>query len=460
MEYKILIDFGSTFTKLCVFDLENQEVVLATKYPSTVKKDASIGLQANLNDAKKIIGDANIKKAQFLASSSAAGGLRMVVVGLTPNYSLMAGKNVALGAGARIIKTYSYKLSQENIKEIEEINPEILLLCGGIENGNTDCMLENAEKLAADSKLQFPIVYGGNSCIAKEIRSCFVSRGKECFIAENIFPSLNQLVTAPTDSVIRNIFMKRITNMKGLNKVKNIIGEVLMPTPAAVLAGGKLLSEGIDGQLGLGKTLIFDIGGATTDVYSYIENTSDNVKIIGSPEPKDKRTVEGDLGLRSSAYSLAKTVGIEYLSKTLKLEEEIILNSCKYRSYHEDYIAQNAFEKNIDFNLAKSAIYVSARRHGGHIENAYSKGAMEIQTGKNLSKIQTIVGTGGPIINSLNPREVLSCALKTSDEKITLLPQNVKFYLDKKYLLYAVGLLAQIDPKNSFAIAKNCIVEI
>ena len=460
MQYTILLDFGSTYTKMCVFDLKNGEVVLTARHPSTVKTDASIGLLANLEKAKKVIGEEGVRQAGITASSSAAGGLRMVVVGLTPRYSLLAGTNVALGAGARVLKAYSFLLTEENLDEIEAINPEILLLCGGVEDGNVEWLFENARKLAGRSSLRFPVVYAGNQKIAREVRAEFLHNGKECYVVENVFPQLDVLNSRPAGEVIRNIFMKRITGMKGLSKVKSIIGDIVMPTPAAVLAGGTLIAEGLAGKKGFGKSMIFDIGGATTDVYSFIENSVGDSKMVGSPEPEYKRTVEGDLGLRSSALSLLNTAGVQKMASLLHMSENEIVRACEYRTEHEDFVPDSDREKNIDFELAKMAVFYSARRHGGHIENAYAKGAREIQVGKNLTKVHRIIGTGGPVINSIHPRKVLEQALRGGREKEILLPSEAEFYLDRKYLLYAVGLSSFIDPSGALEIADKNIEKI
>ncbi|MGE4354107.1 MAG: glutamate mutase L [Oscillospiraceae bacterium] len=460
MEYTILADFGSTYTKLCVFDLNRGELVMTTRHPSTVKTDAAEGLLADLETAQKRIGADGVNNAQILASSSAAGGLRMVVVGLTPRYSLTAGINVALGSGARVIKTYSLLLTEEDIREIEAIQPEILLLCGGVEDGNAEWIIQNAKRLSKSARLFSPVIYAGNRQIAHEVRSEFLRMGKECFVAENVFPSLSELNAGPAGEVIRNIFMNRITGMKGLGKVKSLVGEIVMPTPAAVLEGGRLLSEGLPGKRGLGTSLIFDVGGATTDVYSFVPNSADNVKIVGSPEPESKRTVEGDLGLRSSAVSLSEAANVALISAELQTKPDAVLEACRFRSKNEDYIPDSDFERRLDFALASCAVHTSARRHAGKILNAYAKGAREIQEGKNLSDVKNIVGTGGPIINSIDPEGVMKNALKKGNEKAVLLPEHSTFYLDREYLLYAVGLASAINKEGALEIALGNIRKV
>lgn len=191
---------------------------------------------------------------------------------------------MALGAGARIVKTYENYLTKEDVAEIEAINPEILLLCGGVEGGNADRILYNARMLKAAS-ISSHVVYAGNHEIASFIRQELVTNSIQCYVTENVFPAYGQLNAAPTGEVIRHLFMERIVGAKGLASAFHIIGSVLMPTPAAVLAGGRLLSQGTDSEKGLGDLMAFDVGGATTDVYSYIEDTSSGLKHVGAPEP-------------------------------------------------------------------------------------------------------------------------------------------------------------------------------
>ena len=206
MRYTLCVDFGSTFTKLCVLDLENGELVMTTKRPTTVETDAKIALLACLAEAKSYVGEKGVKDGRIITSSSAAGGLRMVVVGLTKRFSLLAGKNVALGAGARIIKTYENNLTADDVGEIEQINPEILLLCGGIEGGNTDRILHNARMLKRADVSSY-VVYAGNQEIASYIRQELVNSSISCYIAENVFPAYGQLNGAPAGEIIRQLFM-------------------------------------------------------------------------------------------------------------------------------------------------------------------------------------------------------------------------------------------------------------
>lgn len=459
MSYTIAVDFGSTYTKMAVLDLDNREMVMTARHPSTVSTDASVGLLANLSKAKEKIGETGVKNARILATSSAAGGLRMVVVGLTRRYSLLAGTNTALGAGARVIRTCYGRLSDDEIAEIQAIQPEILLLCGGVEGGNCPWLLENAEKLASCEGLFSPVIYAGSRDAAAEVRELFLRRNRECYVVENVFPELDKLNGAPAGNAIRNIFMKRITGMKGLDRVKEMIGDILMPTPSAVLAGGCLLSEGTEKTPGIGPSLICDVGGATTDIYSFIEQNHDR-KLVGSPEPAHKRTVEGDLGLRSSAGALMSTMDAGLIRKDLLLSEEELKARIQRRQEESWYLPENDTERKLDYLLACQAVHVGVRRHCGKILNLYAKGASEIQEGKDLEHVRHMVGTGGPVINSIDPAGVMKKALKGKKEKELLLPVSCDFYLDRSYLLFAVGLTSSIDPEAALRIALDHITKI
>lgn len=457
MGYTICFDFGSTYTKMAVLNLENAETVVTSRVPSTVKTDAVQGLKANLEIASKHIGEVAVRSAHMLASSSAAGGLRMVVVGLTEKYSLLAGMNTALGAGARVVRSYDGILDEKKLEEIRNAKPSILLLCGGTNEGNVDRLWRNAEMLAERKMVNCPVVFAGNKKIAQEVRAKFLQSGIECYLTENIFPELDCLNAGPAQKVIHHIFMNRITGMRGMDAVKKYVGDIVMPTPAAVLRAGSLLAKGAgDEETGIGSCMLFDVGGATTDVYSFSDYLPEGMKAVGAPEPFAKRSVEGDLGLRSSAKSLfenARTFILEGSSESAKKVEEM----CARRTRQEAFLPDNEEEIALDQKLAEAAVYTSARRHCGRIENAYGKDSVLIQSGKNLTNVRTLIGTGGPIIFRKQPEKVLKMALRRPEEKDLLLPENADCFIDSRYLLFAAGLSAEENPGGAYQIAVNSL---
>lgn len=458
MKNAILIDFGSTFTKAVAVSLTEQRILFTARFPSTVKSDARIGLFQCLDGAKQALGEKSFEGAAKLASSSAAGGLRMAVVGLSKTLSITAGRNTAFGAGAKILKTLSGKITPEDAESMVGLNVEIVLFCGGYEKGNTSLMLHNAEVLA-NSGIKVPVIYAGNSYIAREVRGQFVRAGKECFIVKNIIPNVGELDTVAAEEIIRDVFMKRIVNMKGLDQVNGILDGVLMPTPAAVLSAGELLSKGWGKSPGLGPMMMVDIGGATTDIHSYAHQTPyPGAKIVGAGETYTRRTVEGDLGMRESADSLAEEIGWERLSQKSGLPVDRLKKAIGHRGQEPGYLADSAAEKKIDRILACEAARISARRHAGILEHVHSGSCKLVQKGKNLTAAGCIVGTGGPIIHSENPREILQGVLGDRQrEPDILLPEKARFFLDGDYVLYAMGLLKEIDPQKALEIMKKSI---
>lgn len=461
MKHAILIDFGSTFTKVAVASLSDQRILLTDKFPSTVKTDARVGLSQCFDAARRVLSEQEFLDAKKLSSSSAAGGLRMGVVGLTQALSITAGRNTAFGAGAKVIQTLSGRIDAEEVQALADSDVEIVLLCGGYENGNTTIVLHNAN-LLAQSSLMAPVIYAGNSQIATDVRRIFLTHQKECFLVSNLIPDVGKLDSTQAEEVIRDVFMKRIVNMKGLDKVSGMLDAVLMPTPKAVLQAGELLSRGTSQQEGFGPMMILDIGGATTDIHSYADQLSyEGAKIVGANEPYTRRTVEGDLGMRESSNSLAKEIGISKLAQQSGVSEDFLIRGIDHRVQVNRYLADSEEERAIDLALASGAARISARRHAGWIEHVHSASCKTIQHGKNLTEVRAIIGTGGPILFGGSPKQILQNVLTDSHrEQDVLLPPESRFYLDQDYVLFAAGLLCEIDPDCALRIMKNSMKEI
>ena len=463
----ILIDFGSTFTKAAVVSAEGKKIICTTMTPSTVNKDARIGLDICYSRIRHCIGEKAFNRSRKLATSSAAGGLRMVVVGLTKNLSISAGRNAAFGAGAKIIRTYTGFLTESDVEEMEQLNVEIILLCGGFEGGNETSVLHNAEMLGK-YRGNAHIMYSGNSRVVYEVRNSLLVRQKKCSVVANIIPEIGKVNSKPAEELIRHIFMDRITGMKGLDKVQGELDEVLMPTPAAVLKAGKLLSKGSETQNGMGPLMIVDVGGATTDVYSHAEPILyENARYIGAPEPYSKRTVEGDLGMRESSDHVIEEVGYERAASDLGITVEALQLSIGRRLQNIDFIPpweskEGEKERRIDQQLAKYAVNLASRRHAGHVEYVSSSICKFVQFGKNLEAISTVVGTGGQIVRSCDPKEILKEVLsgKPDRDREILLPEACRFMVDTDYILYAAGILSDIDPDLALSIMNNSIKEV
>lgn len=458
MNCYILVDFGSTYTKLTVVDIDNECLVANTSANTTVETNIKFGYENALEKLKKIINFKNMNIVNILACSSAGGGLKMIAIGITPTFTVEAARRAALGAGARLLKTYSYFLKDEDIVEIDSLNPDIILLTGGAESGNTKYIIHNA-KLLKNLKSSAPIVVAGNSYANKDIKEIFKNSKKELVITENVMPDTNRINPNPVREEIRKIFMQQIVVAKGMEDVENITNEILMPTPTAVLKAAKLLAEGTEKYNGWGDIMVIDIGGATTDVHSISEPKKDKKMLIeGLEDTYDKRTVEGDLGMRYSALSLYESVGKgNFLKHKSSLKD--IKAKCEFRHNKPNLIFEDKEEIEFDEIMAKNCVEISTKRHSGSIRSSYIGGkTVFVQNGKDLREINLIIGTGGIIINSENSYSILKeCIGK--DEKF-LLPLKPRFAIDKKYIMSAMGVLSMKNKNLAFKILTENIIEI
>jgi len=463
-----LIDFGSTFTKVMIVDLLNAKVVARSKAVSTVNTDVMIGLENALNQLNLSVNSLSEGKFKYkFACSSAAGGLKMIAIGLVPELTAEAAKRAALGAGAKVLKVYSYELTLHELEEIEQYSPDIILLAGGTDGGDRKTILHNA-KILAKSKLNVPIIVAGNKEASDEVERILRAGGKDVRVTENVMPELGELNIEPAKEVIREVFMERIVEAKGLGKAKELV-DILMPTPAATLKAAKLLAEGTEEEEGLGEILVIEIGGATTNVYSIAEGKPTQHRTIwkGLKEPYAKRTVEGDLGVRVSAEALLSAAGRKkvmenFMSELGKTDVNIDLDKIvKELSKNVGILPSSPVEYAIDAALAKTAIEIAVERHVGSIREVFSPaGKFFIQIGKDLTEVKYVIGSGGPIVYSKNPRRILEKALFDESNPFLLKPRNATLMVDKKYVLWAMGLLSTVTPNVALKIIKDSICPV
>jgi uncharacterized protein (TIGR01319 family) len=451
---RLFIDFGSTYTKVVAIDLHKEEIISTARVPSTVDIDITLALDEALKLIADSTGIGDLEKKEALACSSAAGGLRMVCSGFVPDFTSKAANHAALGAGAKVIGCYSYKLTEQEIGEIEAAAPDIVLLSGGTDGGDEKVIIHNAGMISRTSSAISNIIIAGNKTTYDEIRSLFKDNHKNVIFTKNVMPEIGVLDVAPCNKEIRELFMKNIIEAKGIAKAKSIIKDVIMPTPSAVLEAAKLVADGCDGATGLGELIVIDPGGATTDVHSIAHghpSRSDTI-VIGLPEPYQKRTVEGDLGLKYNIDTLL------VLTKGREMPPNF---TSIVQGFRDGKLPKTEEEFSCHRLLSSIMVQVAMDRHAGKIEVVYTPtGEKLVQHGKDLTGIKTIIGTGGPVIFSSNPRKVLEGALFRENDAFSLKPKNPRFYLDEHYIFYAIGLLSQVEPQKALKIAKKYLTQI
>ena len=455
MKQVLLIDFGSTYTKVTAVDIEKEEVIGTAASYTTVQTDVNEGLENALNLLAEKIGD--LEYDARYACSSAAGGLKMIACGLVPELTAEAAKQASLGAGAKIMKVYSYQLTEDDAEEIAELKPDIFLLTGGTDGGNKDIIIENA-KIIASIPLDFPVVIAGNRSAARTCERIIAESGKQAMVCENVMPKFNQLNIEPAQEKIREVFLERIIKAKGLSQANKLISGIMMPTPAAVLAAMELLSKGTDKEKGLGDLVAVDVGGATTDVYSMSLGEPDRINTVikGLPEPFAKRTVEGDIGMRYSAAGIVEAVGLNAIVNLSGLDYDRVEELMELITSKTETLPETEDVAKLDYALASMAVKVGMTRHAGFIEKVFTPvGETFLQTGKDLSKVEKVIITGGSLIHADNVKEIASHVLYDLSEPMSLKPQNAEILVDKSYILSAMGLLSEYDADTALKIMKK-----
>lgn len=472
----ILIDFGSTFTKVIAVDLLKAEVVGLSQSPSTVLTDVREGLLRALNLLHekhsvfgKAPGDLSILAGKtVLASSSAAGGLRIAVVGNVPGLTVEAANQAALGAGAKIVSSTAFKLYDQKLAELEALRPDMILLTGGVDGGDCETILHNARMLAG-STLAIPIVAAGNQAVADRVAALLRQRGKEVRLVDNVMPAAGKLAVEPVREAIREIFMERITQAKGLDALAGIV-PVVLPTPMAVLEGVRLGADGAAGENGWGDMLVVDVGGATTDVHSigFGYPAGENVIAQGLAEPYAKRTVEGDLGIRYNAATIVARVGLEKLIDDLRqgfpnfaVEGEQLGDYVEQISRETGRVPSEKWHAAADAVLAGNAVTLAIERHIGRRERVVAReGEAWVHYGKDMRDTHILVGTGGVFVHNPHGAYILAQRPTVDDRAQALRPRDPKVFLDSSYLLYAVGLLSQSRPDVALRMFKRYIAPV
>ena len=460
MNLLLCCDFGSTFTKLCVIDPNNGEIVAFSKAFTTINTNVMDGFNTALEEIYKTCGKRDFETR--LAASSAAGGLKMVASGLVPDLTAKAARLAAASAGAKVLKTYAYELTHADKQEIASIAPDIILLSGGIDGGNKDVLLKNAETIA-ETEGDFCVIIAGNRAAASEAETIAIKGGKRAVVCENVMPQFGKLNIQPAKNAIREIFIKNIISAKGLSQVQSFMTDEIIPTPLAVYEAARLLSQGTDDEPGLGELMVYDLGGATTDVYSMADGLPTNTKVYvqGLIEPFAKRTVEGDIGMRYSLGPMLEAIaesGIQQFYDSYGLQESDVntwLTICTATPETIPTSKHSAYTK-IEHALACEAIRISAARHVGSYERIYTPlGETVVQTGKDLTGVKYVIGTGGAIINAATPYNILQTAIYNPKDTNLLKPQSPQLLLDKDYCLAAMGLLSRSFPGLALKMMKK-----
>ena len=451
MHVNVLVaEIGSTTTIVNAFDglgSTSPRFVAQGKAPTTVLDgDVRIGLKNAVDDLLSHTGEHTLTFDRMLASGSAAGGLRMTVHGLVRDMTVRAAEAAALGAGAIIVQTTAGKMNEFDLDDLDAARPNLILLAGGTDYGERETAVYNMRAIAGSGR-KTPVIYCGNVQNRTIVSRIAEENGIPLSIADNVYPRLDELNVESVRKVIHAMFEKHIVNAPGMEHVRDMVNGSILPTPGSVMLASQLLYDEI------GDLAVIDIGGATTDVHSVTDGSPDIVSMMTSPEPKAKRTVEGDLGLYINAHNLVDRLGTDALDKELDIDTDAVMKAYKP-------IPETETQFRLTERLCLEAGLVALDRHAGKLRHLYTpQGRRTIAEGKDLTAIRWIVGTGGALTRLPHHESILRTIADCNKNRMQLLPTpgTAKVLFDNDYIMASVGVLSKEDPESALRLLKESI---
>lgn len=453
-----LVDFGSTFTKVALVDVRDGALLCTAQSATTVSTDVLEGLQAALSICEQELPGttASVRRC----CSSAGGGLRMVVLGLESDITTEAASQVALNAGGRIAATFSGILDADALAELSEVNPDLILLSGGTDSGNSECLISNARSLAA-RKPPAVIIVAGNIDAQAEAGRYLDESGCTWLAAPNVLPEIGVVNAERVQAVIRDVFISHVIGGKHLSKSADFTRMVSLPTPDAVRQGVELLSVGTEHDPGLGPLIVVDVGGATTDVYSVLRPNhigAQRKELV--PPAHTSRTVEADLGLRWSAEGVVDAAAALGLIEQANFDR--MVEAARLRTADPSFLPRTGQERDDDIELARLAAVIAVRRHAGRQKVGIGPEGVSIRhEGRDLREVPLVIATGGVFRSNVDVDfgTLFNQGFATFERQV-LGPHKVRVVIDRRYVLGAAGLLSSSHPHAAFQLMRNQLINL
>ncbi|HTW91880.1 MAG TPA: glutamate mutase L [bacterium] len=473
-------DCGSTTTKAILIEKRGTEYRLSTRgeAPTTVEapfEDVTRGVLNSvmeveeLSGVKLLDGETIIKPKKgdkegtdvYISTSSAGGGLQMMVAGVVLTMSGESAARAALGAGAivmDVIASNDGRLPHEKIERIRTLRPDMILLSGGIDGGTISHVVELAELIAAaDPKPRFgvgynlPVIFAGNTD-ARELVLKTLRDKSAIEVVENIRPVLERENLRPARNKIHDLFMEHVmAHAPGYRKLMEWTDVPIMPTPGAV----GLLIENIGKSQGI-AVLGVDIGGATTDVFSVFQGVFN-------------RTVSANLGMSYSISNVLAEAGEKNIMRWLPMEMSAaeVRNRIRNKMIRPTTIPSTLEDLKLEQAIAREALRLALVHHksmavglkGVQQERTISDAFAQSRTGETLVSmmdLNLVVGSGGALSHA--PRRVQS-AMMTMD---AFQPEGVtRLTVDSIFMMPHLGVLTEVHPEAAYEVfEKDCLIHL
>jgi len=472
-------DCGSTTTKAILIEKHDAEYRLIARgeAPTTVEapvEDVTRGVINSIVEieeltGRKILQDGNIIKPQngnegvdiFISTSSAGGGLQMMVAGVVRNMTAESAERAALGAGAivmDVIASNDVRMIHEQVERIRQLRPDMILLSGGIDGGTVSHIAELSEIIrAADPKARLgityklPVIYAGNKD-ARDVVKNILAEKVALDIVDNIRPVLERENLMPARLKIQDLFLLHVmAHAPGYKELMAWADSPIMPTPGAVGAMIQTVADEENIQV-----VGVDIGGATTDVFSVFKGVFN-------------RTVSANLGMSYSIANVLAEAKLENITRWVPfpIDEKQLRNRIKNKMIRPTTIPQTLEELIIEQAVAREALRLAFAQHkslavglkGVQQQRTISDAFAQTQTGATLvdmMSLDMIVGSGG----------VLSHAPRRSQAGMMImdafLPEGVtKLAVDSIFMMPQLGVLAQVNKEASMQVFhRDCLINL
>jgi len=395
----------------------------------------------------------------FISTSSAGGGLQMMVGGVVKGMSGESAQRAALGAGAIVMDVLASndgRLYHEKVKRIRQLRPDMILLSGGVDGGTVNHVVELSEVLqAANPKprlginYKLPVIYAGNQSATEMIQKR-LGKSTDLTCVDNIRPTLEEENLKPSRDKIHDLFMEHVmAQAPGYKKLMSWTNVPIMPTPGAV---GEIIQK-IAEEENMSVVGV-DIGGATTDVFSVFQK-------------KFNRTVSANLGMSYSICNVLAEAGIQNVSRWVpfKLDEEDLTNRIANKMIRPTTIPQTLNALKIEQAIAREALRLSFKQHkefavdlkGVQKERTISDTFEQSGSGNtlvNLLDLDMLVGSGGVLSHA--PRRAQAARMLID----AFLPEGItQLAVDSIFMMPQLGVLSTVHKKAAIEVfEKDCLI--
>src|SRR5881296_2156256 len=406
-------------------------------------------------------GDPKVGVDIYIATSSAGGGLQMMVAGVVQSMTAESAQRCALGAGAIVMDVLASndgRLPHEKIERIRTIRPDMILMSGGTDGGAVTHVVEMAEYISAAEprprlgiSYQLPLIYAGNKDARDRIKE--ILGGKTSLvITDNLRPVLERENLGPARTKIHDLFLEHVmAQAPGYKKLIEWTGAPIIPTPAAV----GLIMETIAKREHL-NLIGVDIGGATTDVFSVFGGVFN-------------RTVSANLGLSYSIANVLTEAGLANIMRWVPftIEEQTLRNRIKNKMIRPTTIPQTLDELQIEHAIAREALRLALIHHkslatglkGVQQERTISDIFEQRASGETLIdmlQLDLIVGSGG--ILSHAPRRVQSFLMMVDAYE----PLGfTELAVDSIFMMPHLGVLSTVNEQAATDVfVRDCLIHL